>query len=131
MSETIKNALPETNLRTADFDYNLPQELIAQHPMEQRDTSRLMVLDRAQESITHRHFYDILDYLCEGDVLVINDSKVIPARLYGCMARRPEAALEILLLRQHELDTWEALVKPGKRARVGHRMVFGEGKLVG
>ena len=105
MSETIKNTLPETNLRTADFDYNLPQELIAQHPMEKRDTSRLMVLDRATESITHRHFYDILDYLNEGDVLVINDSKVIPARVYGHVEGREEALIELLLLRQHELDT--------------------------
>ena len=82
MRDAIKNSLPETDLRTADFYYDLPQELIAQHPMEQRDTSRLMVLDRATESIAHRHFYDILDYLREGDVLVINDSKVIPARVY-------------------------------------------------
>ena len=130
MSETIKNALPETDLRTADFDYYLPQELIAQHPMEQRDTSRLMVLDRATESITHRHFYDILDYLNAGDVLVINDSKVIPARVYGHVEGREEALIELLLLRQHELDTWECLVKPGKRARIGMKLVFGEGMLL-
>ena len=131
MSETIKNALPETNLRTADFDYHLPEELIAQHPMEKRDTSRLMVLDRKEESITHRHFYDILDYLCEGDVLVINDSKVIPARLYGHAEGREDAKIELLLLRSHGLDTWETLVKPGKRARMGMRMVFGDGMLIG
>ena len=131
MSETIKNALPETDLRTADFDYYLPQELIAQHPMEQRDTSRLMVLDRATESITHRYFYDILDYLNAGDVLVINDSKVIPARVYGHVEGREEALIELLLLRQHELDTWECLVKPGKRARIGMKLVFGEGMLLG
>ena len=131
MSETIKNALPETDLRTADFYYDLPQELIAQHPMEQRDTSRLMVLDRAEESITHRHFYDVLDYLHEGDVLVINDSKVIPARVYGHVEGREEALIELLLLRQHELDTWECLVKPGKRARIGMKLVFGEGMLLG
>ena len=129
MSETIKNALPETNLRTADFYYDLPEELIAQHPMEKRDTSRLMVLDRGEESITHRRFYDILDYLCEGDVLVINDSKVIPARVYGHVEGREEALIELLLLRQHELDTWECLVKPGKRARIGMKLVFGEGLL--
>ena len=98
MKEAIKNTLPETNLRTADFYYDLPEELIAQHPMEQRDTSRLMVLDRGEESITHRHFYDILDYLREGDVLVINDSKVIPARVYGHVEGRVEALIELLLL---------------------------------
>ena len=131
MRDAIKNSLPETSLRTADFYYDLPQELIAQHPMEKRDTSRLMVLDRATESITHRHFYDILDYLCEGDVLVINDSKVIPARVYGHVEGREEALIELLLLRQHELDTWECLVKPGKRARIGMKLVFGEGMLLG
>ncbi|MBE6566002.1 MAG: tRNA preQ1(34) S-adenosylmethionine ribosyltransferase-isomerase QueA [Ruminococcaceae bacterium] len=131
MREAIKNTLPETELRTADFDYHLPEELIAQHPMEKRDTSRLMVLDRATESITHRHFYDILDYLREGDVLVINDSKVIPARVYGHVEGRGEALIELLLLRQHELDTWECLVKPGKRARIGMKLVFGEGMLLG
>ena len=129
MKEAIKNTLPETNLRTADFYYDLPEELIAQHPMEQRDTSRLMVLDRGEESITHRHFYDILDYLREGDVLVINDSKVIPARVYGHVEGRVEALIELLLLRQHELDTWECLVKPGKRARIGMKLVFGDGLL--
>ena len=113
MRDAIKNSLPETNLRTSDFYYDLPGELIAQHPMEKRDTSRLMVLDREKESITHRHFYDILDYLNEGDVLVINDSKVIPARVYGHVEGREEALIELLLLRQHELDTWECLVKPG------------------
>ncbi len=131
MREAIKNALPETSLRTADFYYDLPEELIAQHPMEKRDTSRLMVLDRKEESITHRHFYDILDYLREGDVLVINDSKVIPARVYGHVEERAEALIELLLLRQHELDTWECLVKPGKRARIGMKLVFGEGILLG
>ena len=129
MKEAIKNTLPETDLRTADFYYDLPEELIAQHPMEKRDTSRLMVLDRSEESITHRHFYDILDYLREGDVLVINDSKVIPARVYGHVEGRVEALIELLLLRQHELDTWECLVKPGKRARIGMKLVFGDGLL--
>ena len=131
MREAIKNSLPETTLRTADFYYDLPQELIAQHPMEKRDTSRLMVLDRTEKSITHRHFYDILDYLQAGDVLVINDSKVIPARVYGHVEGREEALIELLLLRQHELDTWECLVKPGKRARIGMKLVFGEGLLCG
>ena len=131
MSETIVNAKPHTDLRTADFYYDLPEELIAQHPAEKRDHSRLMVLDRGEGSISHRHFYDILDYLREGDVLVVNDSKVIPARLYGHVEGREEAAIELLLLRQHELDTWETLVKPGKRARVGMRLVFGDGMLRG
>ena len=129
MSEVIVNQRIKTDLKTSDFYYDLPEELIAQHPMEQRDTSRLMVLDRASGTLTHKHFYDIVDYLNEGDVLVINDSKVIPARLYGHVENRPEAKIELLLLRQHALDTWETLVKPGKRARVGSRLVFGEGIL--
>ena len=131
MSEVIVNQKPNTDLRTADFFYDLPAELIAQHPMEQRDTSRLMVLDRAQGSIAHRHFYDILDYLQPNDVLVVNDSRVIPARLYGHVEGRPDALIELLLLRQRELDTWEVLVKPGKRARIGMKLVFGDGLLRG
>ena len=131
MSTPIVNQKPATDLKTSNFYYDLPEELIAQHPVEQRDHSRLMVVHRESGEIEHKHFYDIIDYLRPGDTLVINDSKVIPARLYGCMERRPEAALEILLLRQHELDTWEALVKPGKRARIGEKLVFGEGMLRG
>jgi len=128
---TIINDKKPTDLKTADFYYDLPERLIAQHPCERRDGSRLMVLDRQAGSIAHRHFYDILDYLHEGDVLVINDSKVIPARQYGHAEGREEARLELLLLRQHALDTWETLVKPGKRARIGSRAVFGDGLLVG
>ena len=131
MSEVIVNQKPETELRTADFFYDLPAELIAQHPMEKRDTSRLMVLDREKGTVEHRHFFDLLDYLRPDDVLVINDSKVIPARLYGHVEGREEAGVELLLLRQRELDTWECLVKPGKRARVGMRVVFGDGMLCG
>jgi S-adenosylmethionine:tRNA ribosyltransferase-isomerase len=131
MSTPIVNQKPQTDLKTSDFYYDLPEELIAQHPAEKRDHSRLMVLHRESGEIEHKHFYDIIDYLRPGDTLVINDSKVIPARLYGCMERRPEAALEILLLRQHELDTWEALVKPGKRARIGEKLLFGDGMLRG
>ena len=127
----IRNPQIETDLCTSDFFYELPPERIAQHPMEERDRSRLMVLDRKSGNIEHRHFYDILDYLRPGDVLVINDSKVIPARLYGHVEGREEAAIELLLLRQRELDTWETLVKPGKRARVGMRLVFGGGILRG
>ena len=130
MSVIINQKAP-TELRTSDFYYDLPEERIAQHPMEQRDHSRLMVLDRAAHTLEHKHFYDILDYLRPGDVLVVNDSKVIPARLYGHVEGRPEAAVEILLLRAHATDSWEVLVKPGKRARLGMRIVFGDGALIG
>ena len=130
-SKPIVNQRSPTELKTADFYYDLPEELIAQHPAARRDGSRLMVLDRQQESIEHKHFYDILDYLREGDVLVINDSKVIPARLYGYVEGREEAKTELLLLRQRGLDTWECLVKPGKRARMGMKQVFGDGMLTG
>ncbi len=131
MNHIIVNKKPETELRTSDFYYELPQELIAQHPAEQRDASRLMVLSRENGTVEHRHFHDILDYLRPDDVLVINDSKVLPARLYGFVEGRPEASLELLLLRQRALDTWECLVKPGKRARVGMKAVFGDGMLTG
>ncbi len=129
--KVIINERIATDLKTSDFYYDLPERLIAQHPMEKRDTSRLMVLDREQHTVAHHHFYDIIDFIRPEDVLVINNSKVIPARLYGHAYGRPDAAVELLLLRQRELDTWECLVKPGKRARVGHRMVFGEGLLEG
>jgi len=131
MSQVIINEKPQTDLKTSDFFYDLPQELIAQHPMSQRDASRLMVLNRGGGSISHRHFSDIVEYLNPNDVLVINDSKVIPARLYGHVAGREEAKLELLLLRQRELNVWECLVKPGKRARVGMRAIFGDGLLEG
>jgi S-adenosylmethionine:tRNA ribosyltransferase-isomerase len=128
---TIVNEKKPTELKTSDFYYDLPERLIAQHPSEKRDHSRLMVLNRDKNTVEHKHFYDIIDYLRAGDVLVINDSKVIPARLYGHAEGREEAALELLLLRQHDLDCWETLVKPGKRARIGSRAVFGGGILVG
>lgn len=128
---TIINEKKPTDLKTSDFYYDLPQERIAQHPMEKRDHSRLMVLDREAKTITHRHFFDLLDYLNSEDVLVINDSKVIPARIYGHVEGREEAALELLLLRQRDLDTWETLVRPGKRARIGSRSIFGNGILRG
>ena len=127
----IINDRPATDLRTSDFYYDLPQELIAQHPMEKRDTSRLMILRRKENTIEHKHFYDIIDHINPEDVLVINESKVIPARLYGHAEGRPEAGVELLLLRQRATDTWECLVKPGKRARIGHRVVFGDGMLTG
>lgn len=129
--DVILNERIGTDLKTSDFTYDLPPELIAQHPTDRRDASRLMVIHRADGSVEHRHFYDITDYIAPEDVLVINDSKVIPARLYGHAEGREEARLELLLLRQHELDTWECLVKPGKRARVGARCVFGNGILTG
>ena len=127
----IINERRPTDLKTSDFFYDLPEELIAQHPESVRDNSRLMVLSREDGSITHKRFHDIIDYLRPDDVLVINDSKVIPARLYGHAEGREEAKIELLLLRQSELDTWECLVKPGKRAKVGSRSVFGDGILVG
>ena len=127
----IVNTKPDTDLMTSDFYYDLPEELIAQHPMSRRDSSRLMVLDRKQGTLEHKIFHDIVDYLREGDVLVVNDSKVIPARLYGHVEGREEAGIELLLLKQKELDTWETLVKPGKRAKIGSRLVFGEGLLRG
>lgn len=126
----INERIP-TDLKTSDFFYELPEELIAQHPAEKRDNSRLMVLDRKAGTIEHKHFYNIIDYINPGDVLVINNSKVIPARLYGHAEGRPEARIELLLLRQRQLDTWECLVKPGKRARIGSRCVFGDGMLTG
>ena len=131
MPDVIRNQKIATDLKTADFYYDLPKELIAQHPAARRDASRLMVLDRATGGIEHKHFFDIVDYLNPGDVLVINDSKVIPARLYGHVQDRPGAAVELLLLRQRALDVWEALVKPGKRARPGDVLTFGDGLLTG
>ena len=131
MNEPIRNEMPKTDLRTADFAYDLPPELIAQHPVEPRDASRLLVVHRASGALEHRHFRDIIEYLNPGDVLVINDSKVIPARLYGEVEGRPDAKIELLLLRQRGQDLWETLVKPGKRARQGMHLSFGEGKLRG
>ncbi len=130
-NNVIVNKKAPTDLLTSDFYYELPEELIAQHPEKERDHSRLMVLDRQNNTINHRHFYDIIDYINPEDVLVINDSKVIPARIYGHVEGREDATLELLLLRQHELDTWECLVKPGKRARLGMSSVFGDGMLTG
>ncbi len=128
---TIINERVHTDLLTSDFYYDLPEELIAQHPSEVRDMSRLMVLDRKNKTIGHKRFRDITDHLREGDVLVINDSKVIPARLYGHVEGREDAPIELLLLRHTELDSWETLVKPGKRAKIGSRLVFGDGILKG
>jgi len=128
---TIINEKPKTDLKTSDFFYELPEELIAQHPSEIRDASRLLVLNRESGEIEHKIFSDIIDYLNPGDTLVINDSKVIPARLFGNKPGNKDAVVELLLLRQRELDTWETLVKPGKRARVGSVIEFGDGMLRG
>lgn len=113
-----------------DFDYELPQELIAQDPLEDRSGSRLMVLDRQTGAITHKIFKDILDYLAPGDCLVINNTKVIPARLFGVRVGT-EAKIELLLLRRQEGDVWETLVKPGKKCRIGTQISFGDGLLTG
>ena len=117
-------------MKTSDFYYDLPQELIAQDPLEDRSSSRLMHLSLKDGSIEHRHFTDILDYLHKGDCLVINDTKVIPARLYG-VKEGTEAKIEILLLKRKENDIWETLVKPGKKCKIGTKIVFGEGILTG
>lgn len=113
-----------------DFDYELPQELIAQDPLEDRSGSRLMVLDRKTGAVTHKIFKDIIEYLEPGDCLVINNTKVIPARLFGVRIGT-EAKIELLLLKRRENDIWETLVKPGKKCRIGTKISFGEGLLTG
>lgn len=130
MSVIINEKKP-TELKTSDFYYDLPQELIAQHPAEKRDNSSLMVIHRETGEIEHKKFFNIIDYLNPGDVLVVNNSKVIPARLYGHSEGRDDAKIELLLLKSCGLDTWETLVKPGKRAKIGSRLVFGDGILRG
>lgn len=113
-----------------DFYFDLPQELIAQDPLEDRSASRLLVLDKNTGEIRHKHFRDVLSYLKKGDCLVINDTKVIPARLFG-VKEGTQAKIEILLLKRRENDIWETLVKPGKKAKVGTVISFGEGILKG
>lgn len=115
-------------MQTNDFYYDLPEELIAQTPLEPRDQSRLMVIDRNTGERCHRTFRDIEEYLNPGDLLVVNDSRVLPARLIG-VKEGTQSPMELLLLEQKEQDVWEALVKPGKRAKQGARFVFGEGLL--
>ena len=114
----------------SDFDYELPKELIAQNPCDVRDECRLMVLHRTDGTIEHKHFYDIIDYLKPGDCLVFNDSKVIPARIYG-IKESTGAHIEFLLSKRLEGDTWECLVRPAKRLHPGDRVSFNDGKLVG
>ena len=111
-----------------DFYYDLPQNLIAQKPLKDRASSRLMVLDRKTGEITHKHFYDIKEYLNPGDCLVMNKTRVIPARLYGSK-EGSGGKIEFLLLKRLEIDTWELILRPGKKAKVGSRFTFGDGRL--
>lgn len=115
-------------LKTRDFYYDLPEQLIAQTPLERRDGSRLLMIDRATGELAHRHFYDIAEYFRAGDCLVVNDTKVLPARLYG--VKQPHgAAVEVLLLRDLGDNRWECIVYPGKRLHEGARVSFGDGEL--
>jgi len=138
-TDMIKNELTATSLTLKDFYYELPEERIAQTPVEPRDSSRLMVIDRQGEGVEHKVFRDIIDYIRPEDVLVINDTRVIPARIIGRRSEKmtPEgriesestAPVELLLLKQRENDVWEALAGPGKRARIGDIISFGDGLL--
>lgn len=115
-------------MKTSDFYYELPQELIAQTPLEDRSSSRLMTVNKESGEIHHKHFYDIIDELNEGDALILNDTKVLPARLYG-EKEDTGGAIEFLLLHKHSLDTWEVILKPGRRAKPGAKFIFGGGEL--
>ncbi len=115
-------------MQVEDFDYELPEELIAQTPLEKRDSSKLLVLDKETGEVEHKHFTDIIDYLNEGDTLVLNDTKVLPARLIGEKIDT-KAVIEVLLLKDIQGDTWEALTKPAKRVHVGTIISFGDGLL--
>ena len=116
-------------MKTSDFYFDLPEELIAQVPILDRSSSKLMVLDKKTGEVSHKVFKDIIDYLNPGDCLVLNDTRVIPARLIGAK-EDTGGKIEFLLLKRNEDDTWETLVKPGKRAKIGTRFSFGEGKLI-
>lgn len=124
----INNTRLPSELTTHDFYYDLPEELIAQTPMEKRDSSRLMVINREDNTLTHRIFHDIIDYINENDVLVINNSKVIPARMYG-IKEGTGASIEVVMLKSHGLDLWETLVRPGKKCKPGTIIIFGDGIL--
>ena len=117
-------------MKTSDFYFDLPQELIAQDPLKDRSASRLLVLDKETGRREHRVFKDIIEYLNPGDCLVVNNTKVIPARLYGSKVGT-DAKIEILLLKRRENDIWETLVKPGKKAKPGTEISFGDGRLTG
>ncbi len=125
LNKIIVNERPKTELSTHDFYYELPEELIAQTPAPERDKCRLMVLDRESGEIEHKIFSDIIDYLHPEDILVVNSSRVIPARLLG-VTEKTGSPMELLLLKMSESGEWETLVKPGKRAKVGASFVFGE-----
>ena len=116
-------------MKVEDFNYDLPEELIAQTPLEERDASRLLVLDKTSGKTEHKIFRDIIDYLNPGDTLVLNDTKVLPARLIG-EKEDTKAVIEVLLLKNVENDNWECLVKPARRVKVGTKVVFGNGKLI-
>lgn len=116
-------------MKTSDFNYNLPEELIAQVPIADRSSSRLMVVDKKSGEIEHKIFKDIIDYLEEGDCLVLNDTRVIPARLIGSKVETG-GKIEFLLLKRNEDDTWETLVKPGRKAKIGSEFTFGDDKLI-
>ncbi len=111
-------------MKTSDFDYYLPESLIAQTPLEPRDSSRLLVYDRKNDKIEHKHFYDIVDYLCKGDVLVVNNTKVLPARIFAYTAHG--GRVEVLLLKRLNLTDWEVLVKPGKKAKPNVELIVNE-----
>ena len=115
-------------LKTNDFFYELPQELIAQTPLADRSSSRLMLLDKNSGKTEHKHFYDIVDLLNPGETLILNDTKVIPARIYG-VKEGTGGAIEFLLLHKHSLDEWEVILKPGRRAKPGAKFIFGNGEL--
>lgn len=117
-------------MKKEDFYYELPEELIAQHPLKNREKSRLMVLDKKTGRTKDRYFEDVLEYLNPGDCMVLNDTRVIPARLFGSREGKEES-IEFLLLKRIEDNKWETLVRPGKKAGIGHKIVFGEGKLQG
>lgn len=117
-------------MKTVDFYYELPECLIAQTPLEPRDSSKMMVLSRNSGNILHKHFYDILDFLNDGDCLILNDSRVLPARIFG-IKEDTAANVEFLLLRQIENNVWESLAKPGKKAKIGTKFIFGDGIMVG
>ncbi len=115
-------------MKTDDFDFDLPEELIAQTPLERRDASKLLVLDKTTGEISHRHFTDVIDYMEKGDTLVLNDTKVMPARLYG-VKEETGAVIEVLLLKDEGNNVWECLTKPAKRIKEGTIVSFGDGKL--
>ena len=126
----IKKRKEGSSVNVTDFDYELPEELIAQHPNAKRDEARLMVLDRRQQTIQHKIFKDIVDYFQPGDCLVLNNTKVLPARLYG-KKQDTGASVEFLLLKRMENDIWEVMVRPGRKLKKGASVVFGDGLLKG